>query len=194
MQSLRRIITLCLLGASALPLLAGCGGGGGGNGNTTSPGTTGTTGTTGTSTGTTGTTGTGTGGGSTPNSVSVVEPDGLTASFSENTNAISVGGSVTYTLTLTNNTSATVLTNAVSETPTIPPAVLTLRDPSNNLVQGSVPPPPAIYAGVPLAPGQSLTQTQSVSGFTAQGTYKATAVFDDGPTGITIGPLVVTVQ
>lgn len=183
MQSLRQIIALCLLGAFALPLLAGCGGGGG-NGNSG-------TGTTGT--GTTGTTGTGTGGGSGVLSVSVVEPDGLTASLSENTNAITVGGSVTYTLTLTNTTAAAVSIHYSAATPTHPPAGFIVRDASGNIIFTPVPDPPPLDV-LSLAPGQTLTSTQTVSGYTIHGTYSATATFTDSGTFVTLSPLAVTVQ
>ena len=184
MQSLRQTITLCLLGVTSLPLLAGCGGGGG-NGNT-GIGTTGT--------GTTGTTGTGTTGPA-PNilSVSVVEPNGLTASLSENTNSISVGGSVIYTLTLTNSTAAAVSIHYSTATPTQPPAGFIVRDPSGNQVPGSVPGPPPLDT-LSLAPGQTLTSTQTITGYTVHGTYNATATFNDSGTFVTLTPLAVAVQ
>ncbi len=187
MQSLRRIITLCLLGASAFPLLTGCGGGGGGdNGNPGGGGTTGT--------GATGTTGTGTTG-PTPSvtSVSIVEPDGLTASLSENTNTISVGGSVTYTLTLTNATSAAVSIHYSSAAPNQPPAGFIVRDPSGSQLPPPVPGTPP-FEMLSLAPGQTLASAQTVSGYTVHGTYTATATFNDSGTFATLPPLAVAVQ
>ncbi len=187
MQSLRQTIILCLMGASVLPLLAGCGGGGGGNGNTGGGGTTGTSGTAGTS-GTSGTTG--------PppvTSVSIVEPNGLTASLSENAGSISVGGSVTYTLTLTNTTTAAVSIHYSAAVPTQPPAGIIVRDSSGNQVPGSVPGPPPLDT-LSLAPGQTLTSTQTVSGYAVAGTYTATATFSDGPAFATLAPLSVAVQ
>jgi len=190
--TLRHIITLCLVGAAALPLLAGCGGGGGSNGN---PGT-GTTGT-GTNTNGTSTNGTSTLGTNGPapavTSVSIVEPNGLTASLSENTSSISVGGSVIYTLTLTNTTAAAVSIHYSSSTPTAPPAGLVVRDPSGNQVPGSVPGPPPLD-NTTLAPGQTLTSIQTVSGYTLSGTYNATATFTDGATFATLAPLAVAVH
>lgn len=186
-QSLRHIITLCLVGAAALPLLAGCGGGGGSNGNTG-------TGTTGTGTNTTGTSTLGTNGPPPAiTSVSIVEPNGLTASLSENTSSISVGGSVIYTLTLTNTTAAAVAIHYSSATPTSPPAGLVVRDPSGIQVPGSVPGPPPLD-NTTLAPGQTFTSTQTVSGYTVSGTYTATATFTDGGAFATLAPLPVAVH
>ena len=195
MQSLRQTIILCLMAATGLSLLAGCGGGGGGNGNTGGGGTPGTTGTgtAGTTgTGTAGTTGTGTGGGGVT-SVSITEPDGLTASLSENTNSISIGGSVLYTLTLTNTTAAAVSIHYSAAVPTQPPAGFIVRDPSGNQVPGSVPGPPPLDT-LSLAPGQTLTSTQTIAGYTVHGTYTTTATFSDGPAFATLPPLTVAVQ
>ena len=179
MESLRRIITLCLLGAGALPLLAGCGGGGGSNGNS--------------GTGTTGTTGTGTGGGGGPTSVSVVEPNGLTASLSENTNTIAVGGSVSYTLTLNNTTAGAVSIHYSAANPGVPPAGLVVRDAAGNVVFTPVPGPPS-FDTLSLAPGNILASTQTVTGYTTHGTYTATASFNDGGAVTTLPALTVAVQ
>ena len=181
MQSLRRIITLCLLGASALPLLAGCGGGGGSNGNG------------GTSTTGTGTTGTGTGGGGGVTSVSVVEPNGLTASLSENTNTITTGGSVVYTLTLNNTTAGAVSIHYSAANPGVPPAGLVVRDAAGNVVFTPVPGPPS-FDTLSLAPGQILAATQTVTGYTSRGTYTATATFNDGGVVTTLPALTIAVQ
>ena len=187
--TLRHIITLCLVGAAALPLLAGCGGGGGGdNGNPI----TGTTGTGSTGTGTAGTAGIGTSGGGVT-SVSIVEPNGLTASLFENTNSISVGGSVIYTLTLTNTTAAAVAIHYSSAAPTAPPAGIVVRDPSGNQVPGGVPGPPPLD-NTTLAPGQTFTSTETFSGYAVSGTYNATATFTDGATFATLAPLPVAVH
>jgi hypothetical protein len=172
MQSLRKTrllrgFGLCLLGSAAIPLLAGCGGGGGGT--TTPP----------------------------PNtSVSVTttgNPSGLTATLSENSGTVAVGGSIIYTLTLTNNTNATVTINAVSPTTTQPAATFVVRDIAGNLVYTPLPGFPALDSAT-LAPGKSLSRTQSVSVFGAAGTYSATATFADTSPATAVGPLVVTAQ
>ena len=194
MQSLQQTLRLYALGTLLLPLLAGCGGGGGGNGNT-GGGTTGTTGTTG-NTGTTGTTGTtgNTGnnnGGNGSQSVSVTEPNGLTASISENSSTVSVGGSITYTLTLTNNTGAAILTNAYSSQSL--PANFRVVNQSGTIVFNPIPYTPQINT-ISVASGQSLTASQVVSSFAASGTYTATAAFADTLSNISVGPLTVQVQ
>jgi hypothetical protein len=122
-----------------------------------------------------------------------VEPDGLTASLSENTKSISVGGSVTYTLTLTNTTGAAVSIHYSAATPTAPPAGVIVRDPSGNQIPGGVPGPPPLDT-LSLGIGQSLTSTQVISGYTVKGTYNATATFTDGGTFVTLSVLPVTVQ
>ena len=176
MQSLRRTrlvrgFQLCLLGSAAIPLLAGCGGGGGGGGGGTTP--------------------------PPPNtSISVTttgNPSGLTATLSENSATVAVGGSITYTLTLTNNTSATVTINAVSPTTTQPAAGLIVRNSAGALVYAPLPGFPALDSAT-LAPGKSLSSTQTVSAFGAAGIYGATATFTDTSPATTVGPLVVTAQ
>jgi hypothetical protein len=177
MQSLRqtrlgRGFQLCLLGSAAISLLAGCGGGGGGGGGggtTTPPANT---------------------------SISVTTtgvPSGLTATLSENSSAIGVGGSITYTLTLTNNTAANVTVNAVSPTTTQPAAALIVRNAAGTLVYAPLPGFPALDSAI-LAPGKSLSSTQTVSAFGAAGAYAATATFADTSPATTVGPLVVTAQ
>ena len=174
MQSLRqtrlvRGFQLCLFGAAAIPLLAGCGGGGGGGGGgTTTP---------------------------PPNtSISVIaKPSSLTATLSENTAAVAVGGTVTYTLTLTNTTGAAVTINAVSAAPTQPAAGLIVRDAAGNVVYSPLPGTPP-FGTATLAPGQSLSGTQSVTTFAAAGVYSATATFADTSPATTVGPLTVTAQ
>ena len=122
-----------------------------------------------------------------------MEPDGLTASLSENTANILIGGSVTYTLTLTNTTAAAVSIHYSASTPTAPPAGFIVRDPSGTQVPGSVPGPPPLDT-LSLAPGQTLTSTQTVTGYTVHGTYTATATFNDSGTFVTLTPLAVAVQ
>ncbi|MDQ2798562.1 MAG: hypothetical protein M3Y13_02840 [Armatimonadota bacterium] len=162
--SLRRTLPFCLLGAAAIPLLAGCGGGGGDNG----------------------------GGGNSAPSVSAPAANGLIATLTENSSAVSVGGRLTYTLTLNNPTGASITVPANSATQ--PSVYLTVTDPTGVGVYAPIPPPPLNTAII--APGQSLTETVSVSVFTMRGAYNATAVFSFGgaPPGVTVGPLAVTAQ
>ena len=173
----------CLLGLLTLPLLAGCGGGGGGNGNTGG--------------GTTGTTNSGTNSGTqNPLSVSGMTQNNLTATLSEPSGTVGVGGTVTYTLTLTNNTGTAIPINSVSLTPTAPAASLKVTGPTGAVsFQPPVPPPPPLST-VLLNPGQSISATTTANGFTAAGVYSATAAFGDDTSNITtsVGPLIVTVQ
>ena len=170
-------------------ILAGCGGGGG-NGNIDN-GTTSTEASTGTTGSTTGSTGNGeTGGGVL--SVSVMEANGLTATLAEDKNAASVGGTVTYTLTLSNKTAASVPVNYNASLPSQPSASLIVRDGSGNTVFQPVPGSPPLDT-LALLPGQSLSKTLTVTAFAASGTYDATATFSDS--AITnVGPLAITVQ
>lgn len=177
---------VCLLGLLAVPLLSGCGGGGGGNGNTGGTTTTGTT--------STGTTNSGTNSGvQNPLSVSGVTVTGLTATLSEPAGTISVGSTVTYTLTLTNTTGTAITIRSATPTPVAPSASLTVTGPTG--VQPPLPPtPPLLNAS--LAAGQSISTTITANGFTAAGTYSATATFGDDNSGTpkSIGPLTVIVQ
>ena len=171
-------------------LLAGCGGGGNGNsGNGTA--STGTTAGTGIGTGSSSSTGTGgTGGGNL--SVSVREANGLTASLAEDKNTVAAGGTVTYTLTLSNKTAALISVNYNASLPTQPPVSLIVRDGSGQTVFQPVPGSPPLDT-LELAAGQSLTETKAVTAFAASGTYNATATFFDSAI-TTVGPLTVTVQ
>ena len=167
---------LSLLPLLSLALLAGCGGGGGGNGNP-GPGTT-----TGTGTGT-----------QTPLTVTKMTTTNLTASISEPSTTVSVGGTVTYTLTLTNNTASAIAVHATS-TPTKPSAVVTVTGPTGAPTFQALPGEPPLINGS-LAPGASISTTQTATGFTAAGTYSATAVFSDDTTlAAAVGPLTVTAQ
>lgn len=181
--SLRSRQTVPLLGLASVALLAGCGGGGGGNGNSTpmvvTPITSGIGGTTPITTPV-----------GTPASVTATEANGLTATLSENATTVAVGGAVTYTLTLTNNTGAVVTINAVTSTQIF--TALSVRNAANAPVYTPVPGSPPLQT-VLLAPGQSLTSTQAVSAFSSAGAYSATAVFDDS-IATSVGPLTVTAQ
>ena len=177
---------VCLLGLMLVPLLAGCGGGGGGNGNT-GGGTTGTT----NSGGTTNGTNTGV---QNPLSVSGVTLTGLTATLSEPVSTISVGGAVTYTLTLTNTTGVAILVRSTS-TPSAPSAVVTVTGPTGGTSYQPIPGEPPLANGS-LAPGQTISTTKTATGFTSAGTYSATATFGDDTSGTpkNVGPLIVIVQ
>jgi hypothetical protein len=184
---------LCLLGLLSLSLLAGCGGGGGGsNGNPTQGNSdTGVGTTTGTTTTGTSTTGTNTGT-QNPLTATVTTASGLTASLSEAGSTVSVGGTVTYTLTLTNGTAAAIPVH--SNGLNIPAAGIIVRGPSGAITFEPVPGPAPVLNGT-LAPGQTLTMTVTANGFTSAGNYSATATFSDDTTAAaTVGPLTVTAQ
>ena len=68
-----------------------------------------------------------------------------------------------------------------------------MRDPSGNQIPGPVPGPPPLDT-LSLAPGQTLTSTQAISGYAVHGTYTATATFTDSGTFFTLSPLAVAVQ
>jgi hypothetical protein len=188
---------LCLLGLLSFSLLAGCGGGGGGSNGNSGGGTTTTTGTTTTGTGTTGTGTTGTGtstGGQPALTATVTTVSGLTASLSEASSTVSVGGTMTYTLTLTNSTAAAIPVH--SNGLNIPAAGIIVRGPSGAISYDPVPGPAPVINGS-LAPGQTLTTTVIANGFTAAGNYSAIATFSDDFTpgySASVGPLTVTAQ
>ena len=175
---------LCLL---TLPLIAGCGGGGS-NGNS-GGGTT----TTGTSTNTAGTNTSGNNNsGQTPQTVTGKLSSGLTASISEPSATVSVGGSVTYTMTLTNNTAAAIPVH--SNGTGMAAAGVVVRNAAGATTNEPFPPPVPIYNGS-LAAGQSISETVTASGFTVAGVYNATATFSDEiGANQSVGPLAVTAQ
>ena len=179
-------VGLCLLGLLALPLLAGCGGGGGGSSSSPTP--------TPIPTPTPTPTPVPTPPPTTSLSTSVITPTGLTATLSEASSTVSVNGNLTYTLTLTNSTAAAIPVH--SNGLNIPAAGLIIRNSSGTPVYFPVPAPAPVINGT-LAAGQSLTETVSANGFTAAGTYEATATFSDDITpkyAATVGPLAVTAQ
>ena len=174
----RAHLTLCLLGLLAVTLLAGCGGGGGGNGN---PG------------GTTGTNTSGVGPVQPALSVTATTKTGLTATLSEASSTVGVGGSLVYTLTLTNNTTAAIPVHATS-TPTKPAASVKVLGPTGAASFDPLPGEPPFVNGS-LAAGQSISTTQTATGFATAGVYSATATFGDDTTAPTsVGPLTVTAQ
>lgn len=167
-----KYIVPCL--AAAAVILAGCGGGGG-NGNGGDGGTAGSGGTSGSTL-----------------SASVLEANGLTATLAEDRNVIAAGGTVSYTLTLANKSTAPVTINISAGVPALPSASLVVRNSAGSAVFQPVPGAPPLNS-LSLAPGQSLSTVQTVSAFAAVGTYNATATFSD--TAVTnVGPLAVTVQ
>lgn len=153
-----------------------------------------------------------------PRSVSSTLSNGLTATLTEDRSTVSVGGTVTYTATLTNPT-----TQAITYQPTLSgsnsfsvPAALVISNPSGQSVYPLEPTAQFIGVGasVTLAPGQSVSGTQTVSttsipgasvtqGFSAAGQYTAKAYFSVVPgtssdvsqaVTATAGPLPVTAQ
>ena len=170
MQMTRHTLRLSALGLLLFPILAGCGGGGGGGNGNSGTGTTGTTnGTTGTTNGTSGNNN----GNQNPVTASAVLPDGLTGTLTESSATVSVGGTVTYTLTLANNTAGAITISAPSAT--TPPVYFVVNDPSGVAVYNPMPAPP--LTTVTLATGQSLSQSVPVQLPAAAGAYTSKASF-----------------
>lgn len=171
-----------LLGVLSLSLLAGCGGGGGGNGNGNSPSTT------------TGTTTTGSNNGPVTNSVSATTANGLVATLSQPSRIVGIGGTVVYTLTISNPTGAAASIQSTTQSaPTAPAATLVVRDAAGNKVYEPIPGTPALFVTT-LAPGQTLSTTVSVSTYGTRGAYTATANFAETIPATAVGPLTVTAQ
>lgn len=142
----------------------------------------------------------------TPQSVSAVAPDGLTATLSENTSRITPGGSITYTLMLTNHTHQTLTVIPVVGCGIDVPAVggsVTITNASGITLY------PLGGGCSEIGQGQSVTlaQGQSVSGtftpsavLTVAGTDSVQAGFGfiDGASravqSLVLGPLTVTVH
>ena len=122
----------------------------------------------------------------------VTEPNGLTATLAEDKNTVAAGGTVTYTLTLTNKTAAPVSISYSASAPGQPPATLVVRNAAGSALFLPAPGPPPIDT-IALAPGQSLSSAQTVSSFGATGVYSASATYADSAV-TTVGPLTVTVQ
>jgi len=136
----------------------------------------------------------------------------FTVSLAESAATIPVGGTVNYTLTLTNTSSSPASVIVAAENgQAVPQAVLRVSDPGGATVypvarpgvahNNPPPPPPSLNLPVTLAPGQSLTTiTRAVSAFGAAGTYQAVASFMVAPTNndpvqtVTLPPLFVTAQ
>ncbi len=184
----------CLLGLLTLSLLAGCGGGGGGNGNSGGGSNTNTAGTNTAGTSTAGTNSAGTNSGGQSLTVTANTATNLTASITEASSTVSVGGTLVYTLTLTNNTASAIPVNAISFPVTTPAASLKVIGPTGNVSFAPVPYPAPVYNSS-LAPGQTISLTQTANGFTTAGTYSAVATFGDDVAGAkSVGPLLVTAQ
>ena len=132
-----------------------------------------------------------------PLSVSVPLSNGLTATLTEDRSTVSVGGTVTYTATLTNSTAQPVTYQSFIY-PTVfgtVPASLLINNSSSQTVYPAGPISAAVANGpvVTLAPGQSVSAAQIVStkndpgltasqGYAAAGQYTANAFFSVSPT------------
>lgn len=149
----------------------------------------------------------------TPRTVSAALPNGLTATLTEDRIAVAVGGTVNYTVTLTNNTAQPIsyqpLYGGYSAPPL--PAVLVVSNSSHQTVYPLGVTTNLDYVGqtVTLTPGQSMTEIQAVStnanngltvsgGYFAAGSYTAAVSFNFSSSsqqpGGTVGPLSVTAQ
>lgn len=141
-----------------------------------------------------------------PRSVSAAVPDGLTATLAEDTSSISVGGTITYTLTLANNTAQPIIYQPIIAGGTLSrtvPASLIVTDSHGSLIfpVGAVAQFISIGPSTTLVPGQSVSGTVAVGGsstgqFSAAGQYSASATFaiQTGPdsasqTATAVGPL-----
>ena len=178
--------TAAWLGLAALlavPGLTGCGGGGGSSTTTMVPQS---------------------------RAVSAALPDGLTATLAEDRSTVAVGGVVTYTLTLANNTAQRVTYHPVfgGTAPSGVPAALVVKDAGGNTAfpVGVMPNFIAIGPSTTLAPGQSVSGTLAVGGddeghYSAAGQYSASASFtvqtgadSTSQVATAVGPLPVNVQ
>ncbi len=168
----------------AVPILAGCGGGGDSSTAPTDP---------------------------QPHSVSAALPDGLTATLAEDRSSVSVGGTVTYTMTLANATGQPITYRPVigGAAPSgNVPAALVVKDPSGRTAfpVGVMPQFISVGPSTTLAPGQSVSGTLAVGGsdqgrYSAAGRYNASASFavqtgqdSSSQETATAGPLPVDAQ
>ena len=175
---------VCLAGLLSLSLLAGCGGGGGGSSSSPIP----------TPIPTPTPTPVPTPPPTTSLSTSVITETGLTATLSESSSTVAVGGTVVYTETLTNTNATAVPIHFFAAMPTVPSAGLVFTGPAGGVPVSPLPGQPPLDNGS-LAPGQSLTTTQTVTGFTVAGVYTATATFSNDVTANpTLPGLKVTAQ
>ena len=169
---------LCAAALLALPALAGCGGSS--SSSTSAPTLT-------------------------PRSVSAPLSNGLTGTLTENRLTVSVGGTVTYTLTLSNATA-----QPITYQPLISPDLM-VQDPSGNLINPTFTNLVGIGPSTTLAPGQSARYDMEVIGgsngngsYSVTGQYNATGSFGVRQSGTATspgidifaaaGPLPITVQ
>jgi len=145
----------------------------------------------------------------TPRSISATLSDGLTATLAEDRSTVARGGTVTYTLTLTNPTAQPVTYQPVIGGVSIPnaPASLVVADGQGNeaFPVGAIPNYVSIGPSVTLAPGQSVSGTQVVGNsgegsYSTAGQYTAIAAVGIIPgasggtqIGASVGPLSVLV-
>ena len=146
-----------------------------------------------------------------PRAVSATLPDGLTATLAEDRSTVSVGGVVTYTLTLANATAQPISYHPVigGATPSGGvPASLVVKDAGGSTAFPVGAMPAVIFIGpnTTLAPGQSVSGTLAVGGndagrYSAAGQYSASALFtvqtgtdSSSQTTTTVGPLPVVAQ
>lgn len=146
-----------------------------------------------------------------PRSVSSTLGDGLTATLAEDKSQISVGGTVTYTLTLANTTALPITYQPVIGGATPPgfPASLIVTDAQGHPAFPLGATTAVIFIGpsTTLAPGQSVSGTLSVGSnkdlgqYATAGQYSAKATFtvqtgSGSASQVTtlVGPLTVDVQ
>lgn len=137
---------------------------------------------------------------------SAVASNGLTGTMSQSATTVSVGGNVQYKLTLTNTTDQAVVLHTTyhANQPPGVPVGLEVKDPTGNLIYpsnsiGGDGGGPDRTVDVTLQPGQAISETIPVNGFTTKGLYTARAGFltGSGPTSIItadVGPLTVLTQ
>jgi len=139
---------------------------------------------------------------------SAVASNGLTAAISQPTVTVAAGGSVQYTLTLTNTTNQPVTIRTISYAHQAPvlQTGLEVKNPAGNLIfptntvggDGGLP-VTSEEVDATLQPGQAMNESIQVSGFKEKGLYTANAGFVVGAgsaSGIVAyaGPLTVLAQ
>ncbi|MDQ2739934.1 MAG: hypothetical protein M3Y35_15225 [Actinomycetota bacterium] len=179
---------LITAGVFTLPCLAGCGGGGGSSAIPVGPA------------------------GPLPRSVSVPLPNGLTATVTEDRTSVALGGVVTYTMTLTNNTAQPITFETFRRDGSPTGGVgdsLTVKDAGGGTAfpQGGFAQVLEFGPSTTLAPGQSASGALTVGGnkdlgqFSTTGRYSASVTFGvltgpgfTAPVPATTGPLEVEAQ
>lgn len=135
-------------------------------------------------------------------SLTASTPNGLTATLAQDKSTIPVSsGTVTYTLTLTNNGMAAVTVFAPSDAKggPLPPVTLTVTGSDGGQVYpgagSNSPPAPGPAQSVTLQPGGFLSETITLPGaFPTIGRYAATATFTTGGAATVAGPLILTAR